>query len=231
MLVCLLAMAGATVQGSIGIGYALVAGAGLVAIDPNFVPGPILVVGVIVGCRHVIVERDHLESEAWKRALLGLPVGMVVGLVVLESMSDKTLGVLVGGGTAVAAVALLSGWSVTRTPKVEILAGGATAFAAITAGLPGPPFVVAFSDLRPAALRATSASVIMIIAVIGFFILVATGNFGAPEFRLLALLVPGTVAGLVLSRYVRPQLERPWFRPLVLTVSAIGGLALVMRNL
>jgi uncharacterized membrane protein YfcA len=156
---------------------------------------------------------------------------MVVGLVVLESMNDRTLGVLVGGATLLAAVALLSGWSVTRTPRVEVLAGGATAFAAVTAGLPGPPFVVAFSDLRPAALRATAASVIMVIAGVGFLSLIATDNFGASEFRLLALLVPGTIAGLILSRYVRPQLERPWFRPLVLTVSAIGGLALVMRNL
>ena len=89
--VVLLSFLGATVQGSIGIGYALVAGAGLVAIDPSFVPGPILVIGMIVGCRHVIAERAHLEKAAWKRCLLGLPVGLVGGLIVLESMSDRTL--------------------------------------------------------------------------------------------------------------------------------------------
>lgn len=231
MLVLLLSTAGATVQGSIGIGYALVAGAGLVAIDAGFVPGPLLLVGLIVGCRHVIAEREHLEQRALKRALFGLPFGMAAGLVLLTSIDDRTLGLLVGATTAMAATALLLGWSVRRTPRVEVLTGAATAFSSVTAGLPGPPFVVAFSDLRPAALRATAGSFIMIVAVLGFVALAATGNFGLTEFSLLALLVPGTLIGLFLSRFVRPHLDRPWFRPLILIVSGVGGLALVVRSL
>ena len=127
-------------------------------------------------------------------------------------------------------MSLLAGFSVQRTPAIEVATGAATAFAAITAGLPGPPFVVSFSDLRPSAMRATSASFIMIIVVIGFFSLILTGNFAGEEFRLLALLVPGTLGGLFASRYVRPYLDREWFRPTVLVVACLGGIALAIRN-
>lgn len=228
--VILLSFLGATVQGSIGIGYALVAGAGLVAVNPAFVPGPLLLIGVIVGSRHVVAERAHLDRAAWKRCLIGLPFGLLGGLIVLQSMSDRTLGIAVGTLTAIAAVCLLAGFSVQRTPSIEVVTGAATAFAAITAALPGPPFVVSFSDLSPSAMRATSASFIMVIVIIGFFSLLVTGNFAGEEFGLLAMLVPGTVGGLFASRFVRPYLDREWFRPTVLIVACLGGVVLAIRS-
>ncbi|NNC79353.1 MAG: TSUP family transporter [Acidimicrobiales bacterium] len=231
LLVSVLSMLGATAQGAIGIGYGLVAGAGLVAIDPAFVPGPLLIIGVVVGCRHIVVERDHLDLPAWKRCMLGLPVGLIAGISVLEAMDDRTLGLAVGAAIALAAVALLAGVTVKRTPAIEVATGAGSAFAAVTASLPGPPFVVAFSDLRPAAMRATSASFLVALTVLSFFSLVATGNFARDEFELLALMLPGTVAGLFVSRFVRPHLESQWFRPLILIIAGIGGIALIIRNL
>jgi len=38
---------GAIVQGSVGVGLSLVAAPALVAIDPTFIPGPLLIVGQI----------------------------------------------------------------------------------------------------------------------------------------------------------------------------------------
>ncbi len=231
VLVLLLAAAGATVQGSVGIGYGLVAGPGLAAIDTAFIPGPMLVIAVVVSARHIFAEFDEIERAAVGRSFIGLPFGLFAGLAVLRAMDDRVLGVAVGAATAIAAVAMIVGFKVRRTPVIEVIAGGATAFCAITAALPGPPFVVAFSDLRPAAMRATVSVFLSSLVVISLIALTITGNFGAHEVRLLALLVPGTVAGLVLARYVRPLLDRPWFRPLILVVAGLGGVALVLRNL
>ncbi len=230
-LVTILSMLGATTQGAVGIGYGLVAGAGLVAINPAFVPGPLLVIGIVVGCRHLLVERDQIERKAWARCMLGLPVGLGGGLLVLGAMTDRTLSLLIGAAIVFAAGALLSGLSVTRTPAVEIVSGAASAFGAITASLPGPPFVIAFCDLRPAAMRATSTSFLVILTLVSWASLMATGNFGADEFKLLGLLLPGCVLGLITSRYVRPYLERSWFRPLILVIAGAGGIALILRNL
>lgn len=229
--VLILSMLGATAQGSIGIGYGLVAGAGLIAVEPAFVPGPLLIISFVVSIRHIVIEREHLDRSALKRCAAGLPVGLIAGLVVLEAMDDRTLSLAVGTAITIAAVALLFGFTIRRTPTIELFAGAASAFSSVTAGLPGPPFVFAFSDLKPAALRATSATFISLIAGVAFFGLLVTGNFGSQEFGLLAALFPGTLAGLFVARYVRPHLEQPWFRPLVLVVSGVGGLALIIRNL
>lgn len=231
LLVVLLAAAGATVQGSIGIGYALVAGPGLAAIDTAFVPGPLLLIGLVVGARHIFVEFGDIDRPAVGRCFLGLPFGLVAGLAVLNAMDDRLLGIAVGATTALAATVMLLGLRVRRTPAVEVAAGAATAFSAVTAALPGPPFVAAFSDLQPAAMRSTASLYIGSFILIALVPLAATGNFGGHELQLLAVLVPGTFGGLLLARFVRPMLERPWFRPLILIVAGMGGIALVLRNL
>lgn len=226
-----LTMAGAVVHGSIGIGLGLVAAPALVAIDPAFAPGPLLLVGQIVGARHVIAEYKHADLRAWRRGLIGVPFGVVAALLVLELISDRVMAIVVGSLTAMAAAMLLMGWNLARTPRAETMAGGMCAFASLTAALPGPPLVCVYSDMKPNTLRPTASLLILSVAAIGFVSLTATGNFGAHEFELLLWLLPGVLAGLVLARWVRPYLDRSWFRPLVLFVALIGGLALVARQL
>ena len=226
-----LSMAGSIVHGSIGIGLGLVAAPALVAIDPAFAPGPLLLAGQVVGIRHVLVEYHQADLQAWKRGLYGVPVGVVGALLVLEMMSDKLLAIMVGSLTAVAAALLLAGWDLSRTPRSETVAGAVCAFSSLTAALPGPPLVCVYSDMKPSMMRPTASLLILSVTSVGFLTLLTTGNFGREEFGLLAWLMPGVVAGLIASRWVRPHLSRPWFRPLVLTIALIGGLALVGRQL
>lgn len=222
---------GAMVQGCMGIGVGLIAGPVLVSIDPGFAPGPLLFVAQIVAIRHVIVEREHIDRPALRNALMGLPVGIALGLTVLVMVNEQLLAIIVGSATALAAIALLAGASARQTSTSERIAGGACAFASITAGLPGPPLVVAFSDMKPATLRGTTGALIFAVAVVAAIALVLSGEFGSHEFRLLLLMIPGAVLGLLAARVMRPRLDRPWFRTAVLILAAAGGAALVLRQL
>ena len=89
-----LSMAGSIVHGSIGIGLGLVAAPALVSIDPAFAPGPLLLAGQVVGVRHVVAEYKHADLAAWRRGLIGLPVGIIGALVVLEFLSDRTMAIV-----------------------------------------------------------------------------------------------------------------------------------------
>lgn len=219
---------GATIQGSTGIGFTLIAGPALVAVDPGFIPGPLLVVAQAVSIRHIVVEHDMADRGALRHALVGLPFGLVGGLVVLELVSDTTLALLVGALTALSSVMLLAGLHPTRTSRTELAGGVACTFAAVTAGLPGPPLIVAFNDMKPAAMRATTSMFVLVVGTVGFAGLLITSNFGRHELELLAWLVPGVALGLVSARWVRPVIDRRWFRPAVLVVALLGGLALIV---
>ena len=210
---------------------ALVAGPALVAIDPGFVPGPLIVVGQIVSLRNVMVERHHTDRQAVRRCAIGLPFGLVAGLAVLAVASDQVIALFVGSFAAASAISLLCGLRIPRSPRVEVATGTAVAFSSVTAALPGPAFVLTFSEMKPATLRGTVGSVFFMVAVTGMIGFVATGEFGRHEIELIGWLLPGILLGLNLARFVRPFLDRTWFRSAVLLIALAGGVALIFHQL
>ncbi|WP_420638946.1 TSUP family transporter [Candidatus Poriferisocius sp.] len=223
--------AGAMVQGCIGLGLALVSGPALVAVDADFAPGPLIVVGQIVGLRNVVVERIHTDRSAVRHCAIGLPFGLAAGLSVLAAMSDETIAILVGSVAAGGALIRLCGLRIPRSTPVEVTTGTAVAFTSVTAGLPGPMFALTFSDMEPPTMRGTIGSVFFLVAVSSVVGLVATGQFGGHELELVGWLIPGILLGLLIARFVRPRVDRTWFRPVVLVVAFIGGVALLFRQL
>lgn len=226
-----IAAVGAIVQGSAGIGLGLVASPILLSIDPSFAPGPLLIGGVVVGARHMAAEWEDLDRPTLGRSLIGLPIGAIGGLAVLRVMAADTLSLMIGLLICAAALFLLSGVNVRRTNTVDVMTGAASAFTSITAALPGPPLVIGFADLSPRCLRCTVSVFVAATSAFAFVGLVAIGRFGQHEATLLAVMVPGLLLGVVLSRWTRPLLDRHWFRPAILALSFAGGAALALNQL
>jgi len=222
---------GAIVQGSVGVGLSLVAAPALVAIDPTFIPGPLLIVGQIVGIRHIIVEGRHIDWQAFRHALWGLPFGLAGGLAVVELVPLGVLALLVGILTVTSALVLLAGFRLRQTRRTEIAGGLTCSFGGMAASLPGAPLGICFSEMRPPTLRSTSSAYIFIVGAVAIGLLAARDRFGLHELTLVGYLVPGMFIGLAISRVVRPFLDRTWFRPAVLSVALAGGVALIIGQL
>ena len=181
--------------------------------------------------RNVIVERHHTDRVAVRRCAIGLPFGLAAGLAVLAVASDDVIALFVGSFAAAGAISLLCGLRIPRSPRVEVATGTAVAFSSVTAALPGPAFVLTFSEMKPATLRGTVGSVFFMVAVTAMTGFVVTGEFGRHELELIGWLIPGILLGLNLARFVRPLLDRAWFRPAVLLIALAGGVALILRQL
>ncbi len=231
MAVAVVTVLGSVVHGSTGIGLGLVAGPTLLTIDPRFVPGPLLLSSLIVGTRHLLVERDQLDRGILGRLLLGVPLGMGAVFIVLAAVDDRVMALTIGVMVAMAAVVLLAGVRLPRTPRYEVLGGAASAFGSMAAALPGPPLVMTLHDVPGPVMRPTVAAIANILGLLVALSLAVLGRFGLAELALLALLAPFVLAGLYLARYVRPWLDSVFFRPAVLCVSLASGLALVAANL
>ncbi len=231
LIVLAITVAGAIVQGSAGIGLGLVASPVLLTVDPSFGPGPLLLGGLVIGARHMTAEWGDLDRPTLRRSFIGLPVGALGGLAVLRVMTADTLSLMIGLLICAASLFLLSGVRVPRTTGGDVLTGAASAFTSITAALPGPPLVIGFADLAPRSLRCTVSVFVAATGAFAFAGLVIIDRFGFHEATLLALMVPGLVLGVYLSRWTRPLLDREWFRPSVLALSLAGGAALVLNQL
>ncbi len=230
-MVIVITIIGAVVHGSTGIGLGLVAGPALLAIDPRFVPGPLLLSSILIGFRHVAAERANIDRSTLARLLLGMPVGVVAAIVLLTTVEERTMAIAVGGLVIVAVGALLAGFQLPRTPRFEVLGGAGAAFTAVTAALPGPPLVMTLHDSPGPVMRPTVGASSMAISLTTALSLAVVGRFGSAELLLLAILVPAVLFGLVIARFVRPWLDREFFRPVILCLALAGGAGLILRNI
>ncbi|MCP5028438.1 MAG: TSUP family transporter, partial [Actinomycetia bacterium] len=202
LLVVAVSAVAATVQATTGSGLTLVAAPALVVIDDAFLPAPILIAGVVIASRHAIVERSHINRSAIVRALAILPFGMGVGWAARAALSPAATDIAIGGTICITAAVLLTGRSPRRVPATELAGGFAGGLAGILAGLPGPPLVLALSDLKPAALRSTTSVFILAVAVLTVVSLTVAGDFGTHELELTLLLAPGIAFGLIAGRHL-----------------------------
>lgn len=223
--------AGAAVQGAVGFGFALVAVPVLVLVDPGLVPGPFLVAGaclsLLVGRR----ERDHAQWDEVGWAVLGRLGGAVVGAVVVAVLAEDARGIVVGVAVLAAVAVSLSGVTVPFGRSTLMAAGGTSGVMGTVAGLDGPPMALLYQHHPGHHIRANLARFFVIGSIQSAIVLSFVGAFGAEQARLGMLLVPGTVAGYLLSGRLVPVLDAGWTRQAILLVSAAGGLAVLARAL
>lgn len=107
--------AGATVHASVGIGIGLVAGPALIAVDPGFLPGPVIMATLLLTARHLIVDGHHADRGTVQRAYIGIPFGLALGFALVAAADEATMRTVIGCAIVIAAVLLLLGVHVTRS--------------------------------------------------------------------------------------------------------------------
>ena len=71
-------------QASVGIGFALLDVLLLVLLDPQFVPGPMLLAGSFLALACTYRERHAVDVQSFGLTLLGLATGTVFGALALR---------------------------------------------------------------------------------------------------------------------------------------------------
>jgi uncharacterized membrane protein YfcA len=80
-------------------------------------------------------------------------------------------------------------------------------------------------------IRGTISAIFTIGTTISLAALWWVGRFGAVELTLGLSLLPGVLAGFVLSRYTARRLDRAHIRPAVLAISAFSAVVVALRAL
>lgn len=223
--------AGSLVQASAGIGIALVAGPVLIAVDPAFVPLPLILGGGVVGIRNVTMEFSGFDARRWWKCLLGAPAGLILGEVALNGLSERGLTLAVGVLVVLSVVAVASGWKPPARRWTSTLAGALSAFTLRVAALPGPPYAILHHDDPPHVLRPNISAFVMVMTVVVTVRLLVDGAIDGDEMGRIALVMGSAVIGLVLAPPVRRWVDRDWFRPVLLGICGLGGLATIVSAL
>ncbi len=224
--------AGATLQGSVGFGLGVVGAPLLVLIAPGLVPGPLLFNALVVAV--LVVHREHgslhLSGLGW--ALAGRLVGVAAAVGTLALLPGDSLGFAIGAAVLLVVAINASGLRVRPGTGSLIVAGMVSGLTGTISSIGGPPMALLYQDAAGARLRSALSGYFVVGAIMSLVALAAVGRFGFAELRLGVFLLPGVIAGFVLSNRTAAIADRASAtRVLVLTVSAVAGVAVIVRQL
>ena len=223
---------GAAIQGSVGFGMNLIALPLLLALDDRLVPAPLLIAHLVLVSFLSTIEWRQIDRSILVPAVVGAVPGTVLGMLALTLMSRDvfvlfTVAVLVGG---IAAVAIRA--KVPRTPVVTGIVGAVCGLCGTTTSVNGPPLgMLMIGGSHLAAIRSTLAVFLWLSTVFSLVALYLGGRFTGSTLALAASLVPGTLAGLGISKIVLRALgHRIAPREVLLATSVLATAVFVVKE-
>ncbi|MFE0801266.1 TSUP family transporter [Streptomyces sp. NPDC058812] len=218
----------AFVQGSSGLGFALIVApvAGILApgLVPVFVLASMIPLNLYVAWR----ERTSLDLRGAGWIIGARLAATPAGLALLWLIPERSLGVFVGVATVLAAVVSLAAPVFTPGRAAYVGAGAVTGLTETATGVGGPPLALVYQHRTPAELRSTVAACFLVGEVASLALLFAAGKAEVAELGWAVALLPAVAAGAWLSRLVHHRLDARRMRLCVLVFALVSGIVLML---
>ncbi|MET9859709.1 sulfite exporter TauE/SafE family protein [Streptomyces smyrnaeus] len=223
---------GAIVQGTMGVGLAVVAAPVVQIADPGLMPGAMLLVALGLALLAVSREVGHADWYGVSWALLGRLAGTAAAAYVIVLVSGPVLDLLAAGIT-LAVVSLLT-FDPARLPRnrTTLVASGVVAGITGTTSSIGGPFMALIYHREPGpTVRGTLGVFFAVGALLSLGTLAAAHRLPAEQLMAGGLLLPSMALGFLASGRLRHHLEGDRMRRAVLTLSVGAALVLLVRGL
>lgn len=231
LLASLVVTAGAALQGSVGFGLGLFSVPLLLLIAPALVPGPLLAASLLLTVLLAHHDRAGIDWGHLLWALGGRIGGIAMATALLATVSSQALALWSGGFVLFAVALSASGLHVAPRPRTLVAAGILSGVLGTAVSIGGPPIALLYQHESGARLRGTLAAFFLIGVTLSLAGLRVADRFGWTEVRLAGFLLPGILAGFLVSRRTARILDRGYTRPIILTVSALSSVLVVVRAL
>ncbi|MCQ4198575.1 sulfite exporter TauE/SafE family protein [Streptomyces sp. NPDC058783] len=218
----------AFVQGSSGLGFALIVAPVAGFVDPGLVP--VFVLASMIPLNLYVAWRERtsldLRGAGW---ITGARLAATpAGLALLWLIPEHSLGLFVGVATVLAAVVSLAAPTFAPGRAAYVGAGAVTGLTETATGVGGPPLALVYQHRPPAELRSTVAACFLVGEVASLLLLFATGKAAPTELGRAALLLPAIALGAWLSRLVHHRLDARRMRLFVLVFALVSGVVLML---
>jgi uncharacterized protein len=219
-------------QSASGFGFSLIAVpivSALVGARVAVVATDTLAFGIILSM--VASGRQYVRVAVLRVVTIASLIGMPVGLWVLTHVDDRILAVIIACVVILLTVLLMSGVTAPDRPGIDLAAGFTSGVLSTSTGTNGPPLVLALQARRVPSreFRTTLAAAFAlqdIAAILGFAI---TRQFTSDVWRVVAVGIPGLIAGRVVGDRLFGSLDQRRFRGVALTLLLVTGTASLVQ--
>jgi uncharacterized protein len=218
----------AFLQGTIGIGFALVVAPVMGLLRPDLLPVCLLLLMLPLNFHVAWRERSSIDRRGAGWITAGRFAGTFAGVWVLTVLSTRDLDLLIGGSTVIAALAALVAPPFAPNPRSCVAVGLFTGVTETATGVGGPPLALLYQHRTAPILRATVATCFFVGEVISLALLALVGRIGIEQMLAVTLLLPAVLLGSAASRFAHGLIDERLLRIGVLTFALVtGGLLIV----
>ena len=220
----------AFVQGTTGVGFALLVAPVCGLLEPSLLPVGVLVLmlplNAYVGWR----EWAAIDGASAGWITVGRAVGTGGGLAVLALLTARQLGLFVSASILAAVAATLLAPTFRPGRRTLIAAGVVTGVTETATGVGGPPLALALQHGSPARMRSTIALCFLVGEVMSLALLTFGGRVGAGDLGSSMQLLPALALGAWLSRHLHARLDVHFMRAFVLGFATLSSIALLVHS-
>lgn len=219
----------AFVQGSTGMGFAMITAPVVSFIDPSLIPVMLLVLMIPLNFYVAARERKDIDWHGVKWISVGRFAGTFFGLWILVIVNLHQLSLLIGWSTLIAAVIALLAPKFSPNRSALTIVGLITGVTETSTGVGGPPYALAYQHSPGPELRSTVAVCFLVGEVISLIVLAISGQVTGPVLLFTLTMLPFLAVGSFLSRYVHHRLDGPMLRYIVLGFAIVSGAVVIVQ--
>lgn len=221
-------LAARLLSGLTGFGFGLVVVPPLLLFyEPSLVVPTIVLLAGATGWILLLGVTRHIRVDIVRGLLPGSAVGSILGVLLLSRLPDDAIRALASGAVLLFALAHASGRVPQRTPGrfATAAAGFASGALNTSVAMAGPPVVMLLAARRTpmAEFRATTIAYFFGVSLVGTASAIAGGIVDGDVLRFSLALLPATILGLLLSRWVVRWVSPTWFGRLTLALLLATG--------
>jgi uncharacterized membrane protein YfcA len=219
----------ALVQGTIGVGFALIVAPVVALSAPEWLPGSLLILMLPLNAWIAWRERRHFDFVSAGWITIGRAAGTFAGLWVLVMVSTTMLNLVIGVTTIVAAITtkVASYFSPGRSAFVG--AGIITGITETATGIGGPTLALVYQHSAAASLRATIALCFLVGELFSVAVLVFDRRVNISHLENALFSLPALVLGLVVSHWAAKRISPELMRNALLAFATVSGVVLVIQ--
>lgn len=218
------------VQGTTGMGFALILAPILAFLAPQLVPVGLLVLMIPLNVYVAWRESGALDRLGAGWITAGRIAGTFGGLWVLAALSAHYLDLMIGISTILAAVATLTAPAFRPGRRAYVVAGLVTGVTETATGIGGPPLALVLQHSTAPTLRSTIAVCFLVGEIISLGFLAVAGRATPAEIGTSLTLLPALVVGASLSHLVHARVGGKFLRMFVLAFAVVSGIVLLLRS-
>jgi uncharacterized membrane protein YfcA len=224
-------LVGAAFQSVIGIGFALFAAPLLFLLNPLYLPGPILTLGLVLTLIVTINQRRALTFKRMVPAISGRIPGSFLGIALLAFVPAPLFAI--GFGSLLILSVWLSYHHLTVTPNTRnlFIAGLFSGLMGTTTSVGGPPIALVYQNVDRVQTRNDLSLFFLVGTLVSITLLSVYGHYGLRELQLSLELSPAIIVGFLLGKVIETRLETVHIKPVIAAICLVSSVLVITKGL